>query len=179
VRHLPTATRGGNYYRVYKPEWVDPSDVSYSKQRGGRWNPAGSFGALYLNATVGVAAAQARNQHAGRAIKLFDLAPERRPMLATFHVAPTVVVDAVSADALRALRLPQSFPYGIEWNRCQRIGQRAFDEAIPGVASRSNAEATPTSFVGEELAIFDSEPLPPMQGAGLAFSEWYPDPIPG
>ncbi len=45
----------------------------------GAGSTPGEFGALYLNATVRVAAANARAQHSGRAIKLFDLLPEARP----------------------------------------------------------------------------------------------------
>ncbi|MBV8709252.1 MAG: RES domain-containing protein, partial [Acidobacteriaceae bacterium] len=74
-----TVHRSGFYYRVVAPNWVNPADTSYSKRQGGRWNPPGEFGALYLNADVHVAAANARAQHAGRALKLFDLLPEARP----------------------------------------------------------------------------------------------------
>ena len=65
-----SVSRGGPYDRVAAPEWIDPADTAYSKQRGGRWNPVGELGALYLNATIQVAAANARAQHARRAIKL-------------------------------------------------------------------------------------------------------------
>jgi len=176
---LPTATRGGPYYRVYNPAWIDPPDnTSHSKGAGGRWNPQGAFGALYLNATVLVAAAQARFQHKDRAIKLFDLQPHARPMLATFDVDETVVVDAVDPAAVRALRLPVSFPFGVDHEPCRKIAQRANAAGIAGVATRSNAEATRTTTVGEELALFDTHPLPKQIGQGVAFADWYPAPIP-
>jgi hypothetical protein len=43
--------RGGALYRVADPSWDDPLDVEYCTRSGGRWNPAGSFGVHYLNAT--------------------------------------------------------------------------------------------------------------------------------
>jgi RES domain-containing protein len=171
---LPTTTRGGSYFRVCKPDWLDPADTSFSKTAGGRWNPPGEFGALYLNATIRVAAAQARQQHAGRAIGLFDLRPERRPSLATFDVHACVVVDAVTDGGIRALRLPPRYPAGVPWPPCQRIGRRAFRERHAGVAARSAAEARPGEWVGEELAYFDSQPrLRAIQV--LDFQSWYPD----
>jgi RES domain-containing protein len=170
--------RGGAYYRVIAPDWVNPADTSYSKQRGGRWNPAGEFGALYLNATLKEAAANARAHHAGRAIKLFDLLPEARPQLVTFDVPMIDVVDACTADGIAALGFEESFPYGVEWPPCQAIAREAQAKGLPGIASRSNAEATATACVGEELALFEELQI----GAPRArrkFEEWYPDPIPG
>jgi hypothetical protein len=176
---LPTTSRGGPYYRVYNPAWADPpDDTSYSKSAGGRWNARGAFGALYLNATVLVAAAQARFQHNNRALKLFDLQPHARPMLATFDVDETVVVDDVDATGVRALRLPASFPFAVDHEPCRKIAQRAHAAGIAGVAARSNAEATATTTVGEELALFDTHPLPKQVGQGVAFADWYPAPIP-
>jgi len=176
---LPTTTRGGRYYRVYNPAWTDPpDDTAHSKAVGGRWNPPGAFGALYLNATVLVAAAHARFQHNDRAIKLFDLQPHARPMLAAFDVDETVVVDAVDDGAVRALRLPASFPFGVGHEPCRKIAQRANAAGIAGVATRSNAEATRMTTLGEELALFDTHPLPKQTGHGIAFADWYPAPIP-
>lgn len=173
---LPTTERAGEYYRVCKPDWIDPSDSSFAKQHGGRWNPPGEFGALYLNATRRLAAAQARHQHVGRAIGLFDLRPERRPELAVFDVPPVRVVDVVSAEGVRDLGLPSTYPIDADWATCQAIARRAYVESLAGVAARSAAEARPTSFVGEELAVFDRLRL--MAKAREPFGTWYPDPAP-
>jgi RES domain-containing protein len=170
--------RGGPYHRVVAPDWIDPADTAYSKQRGGRWNPAGEFGALYLNASIHVAAANARAQHSGRAIKLFDLLPAARPELVTFEVKMVDVLDVCTAEGIAALGFAENFPYGVTWPPCQAIGRDARANALAGVASRSNAEATETASVGEELALFEEVVVGPSQQR-RRFDEWYPDPIPG
>src|SRR5579863_2125385 len=170
--------RGGPYYRVVAPEWIDPGDTAYSKQRGGRWNPAGEFGALYLNATIQVAAANARGQHSGRAIKLFDLLPDARPELVTFEVPMVDVLDACTPEGIATLGFAENFPYGVTWPACQAIGREAHANALAGVAAQSNAEAAETASVGEELALFEEVIVGPSP-ARRRFDEWYPDPIPG
>ncbi|MDQ2773375.1 MAG: RES domain-containing protein [Acidobacteriota bacterium] len=175
----PTTRRSGPYYRVAAPEWIDPADTSYSKQRGGRWNPAGEFGALYLNATTQVAAANVRAQHSGRAIKLFDLLPEARPELVTFDVPAADVVDACTPGGIAELGFAENFPYGVPWSPCQAIARKAHAAALAGVAARSNAESTATAFVGEELALFEEVVVGAAPRVRRRFYEWYPDPIPG
>jgi len=173
-----TVARHGPYYRVVDPTYVNPLDTSYSRTFGGRWNPPIEFGALYLCATMSVAAANARYRFVGRAIKLFDLLPAAQPELVTVEVPRLVVVDVVSADGIAAIGLPPNYPYGVPWPPCQAIARAAYLDAVAGVAARSNAEAGITLWVGEELAVFDNV-------SGLsqlsreAFARWYPDPIPG
>jgi RES domain-containing protein len=162
---------------VVAPKWIDPADTAYSKQRGGRWNPAGEFGALYLSATIQVAAANARAQHSGRAIKLFDLLPGERPELVTFEVLMVDVVDACTPDGVAALGFAANFPYGVTWPPCQAIGREAHANAISGVAALSSAEATETASVGEELALFEEVVVDPFR-VRRPFDEWYPDPMP-
>lgn len=172
---FPLVRRGGRYYRLCKPEWIDCGDTSFSKTRGGRWNPPGTFGALYLNATIEVAAANAREWHLNRAIKLFDLRPDRRPQLESFRIPEQQLSDAVSGAGVALLKLPKSYPLGVGWDQCQPIGKRAYDAGLPGVGCRSAAEARRDSWLGEELALFDSAPRPRRVGRRRAFSEWYPD----
>jgi RES domain-containing protein len=163
---------------VVAPDWIDPVNTSYSKRSGGRWNPAGEFGALYLSATIHVAAANARARHAGRAIKLFDLLPEARPEVVVLEVPALEVVDACSPGGVAALGFSESFPFGVPWMPCQAIARGAHSGGLPGVAARSNAEATVTASIGEELALFEEVAIraPPTR---LRFRDWYPDPIPG
>lgn len=170
--------RGGRYSRVYKPDWNDPLDTSFSRELGGRWNAPESFGALYLNATFAVAAANARWQHAGRAIGLFDLRPERRPRLLVVTLPRARVLDVVSDAGVAALRLPSRYPWDVDRDRCRPIGARAYRvAAYRGIACRSAAECRPDHWIGEELAWFDRSPHVRVVD-DLAFAACYPDPHP-
>jgi hypothetical protein len=171
--------RSGTYCRVFKPDWADPLDTSPSKLFGGRWNAPGSFGALYLNRDTTVAAANCRAQHAGRAIGLFDLQPDRRPRLLRVDVPDSPCLDVVSPSGIEELRLPAAFPLGVDHNRCRPIGLRAYrDGRFRGIACRSAAECRAMYWVGEELAWFDSSPVLRENGPRQDFASWYPDPIP-
>ena len=133
---------------------------------------------LYLNRTLEVAAANARWQHRKRAIGLFDLRPERRPILVTVEVPRVGALDVVTAEGLRDLRLPASYPFAAGHARCRPIGRRAYKGGLPGIACRSAAECFATGWVGEELAWFDRAPGVRERGPRRAFGEWYPDSIP-
>lgn len=176
---MRTLQRSGTHYRVFKPEWTDPLDSSPSRRHGGRWNPAGSFGVLDLARDSAVAAAIARAQHAGRAIGLFDLQPDRRPHLLEVGVPTSDDLDVVNSEGIRALRLPASYPFGVGHERCQPIGLRAYrSRRFHGIACRSAAECQQGYWVGEELAWFDSSPHLKETGPRRDFAGWYPDPIP-
>lgn len=176
---MQSVVRRGTYYRVFKPDWGSPLDMSFSRAVGGRWNPPGTFGALYLTATIEVAAANARAQHAGRAIGLFDLRPDRRPHLLQVHVVRSLVLDVVNANSIRSLRLPITYPWKVSHHRCQPIGVRAYSRGVlRGVACRSAAECSNVAWLGEELAYFDSAPRLRENGTRKTFAEWYPDVVP-
>lgn len=176
--HRLTTPRAGTYYRVVAPEWIDPLDTSYSERSGGRWNPSGEFGALHLNANTRVAAANARARHSGRAIDLFDLLPQARPDLVELEIPTLDVVDACSTRGITALGFDERFPHGVACPACQAIARAAHSTGLPGVAARSNAEASSTAFPGEELALFEEVAIGPPR-ARLAFKDWYSGPIPG
>lgn len=172
-------SRGGTYFRVFKSDWSDPLDTSFSKMLGGRWNPPGTFGVLSLNRSIIVAAANARAQHLGRAIGFFDLRPERRPSLLQVHVPECVVLDVASEAGLSAVRLPASFPWNVPHSRCQPIGLRAYHAGrFRAIASRSAAECAPQEWLGEELSWFESSPALRENGARRTFAQWYPDVTP-
>jgi hypothetical protein len=176
---MRSLTRSGAYVRVFNPDWGDPLDTGASRAHGGRWNPPGRFGALYLCRDRSVAAANVRARHAGRAIGLFDLKPERRPHLLQLHVPRSACLDAVSAAGVADLDLPRTFPDAVPHSRCQRIGVRAYRAGTyRGIACRSAAECRPATWVGEELAWFDSSPPLRETGPREDFPTWYPDPIP-
>lgn len=169
----------GTYYRIFKSGWRDPLDPSFSLARGGRWNPPGAFGAVYLCATIEVAAANARAQHAGRAIGLFDLQPSRRPSLLQVHVPDGAVLDVVTDAGVRAAGLPLQYPSGVGHERCRAIGREAYAQpTLNGIACRSAAEAKLGHWIGEELAWFDRAAALHENGPRRAFAHWYPHPFP-
>ncbi len=168
--------RRGALYRIFKPEWADPLDTTYSQQFGGRWNAPRSFGALYLNGSIEVAAANARHQHRGRAIGLFDLKPDRRPHLLTVEIPQSLLLDVVRSDEIRVLGLPANYPFNVGCAQCRPIGKRAYTEKrFCGVACRSAAECTESDWLGEEVAWFDRAPALHQSVEALPFVRWYPD----
>jgi RES domain-containing protein len=169
--------RHGSYYRVCKPDWVDCGDTSYSRRFGGRWTPPGEFGALYLCASIEVAAAVARAQHMGRAIPLFSLRPSRRPQLQRFSVAGETFVDLVTEQGVAAAGFPPDYPYAVTPEQCWSVAREAYAHHDNGIACRSAAECGPRTWLGEELAKFDSSRRPRRVGERLPFSKWYPDVI--
>ncbi|HTU68842.1 MAG TPA: hypothetical protein VMF11_00860 [Candidatus Baltobacteraceae bacterium] len=175
---MKAIVRSGDYFRVFKPGWSDPLDPSYSLERGGRWNAPHTFGVLYLNATYAVAAANARRRHAGRAIGLFDLKPDRRPHLLTLDVPRSLALDVVTDAGIAALDLPANYPWRVAHARCRPIGKNAYAQRrLRGIACRSAAECTATDWIGEELAWFDRSPLL-VERSRRSFEQWYPDPHP-
>jgi hypothetical protein len=167
--------RSGPYYRLANPEWVNPLDPRYAKEHGGRWTPKGEFGALYLNASVAVAAANARHKHRGRAIGLFDLRPEARPRLIQVSVPSRDVVDVVTSDGVAAVKLPAEYPHDVPHHMCHPIARRAYSTGVDGIGCRSAAEATAQSWVGEELAVFDRAAKDITEMRMMKFADWYPD----
>lgn len=175
---LSHVSRSGSYYRVCKPEWVACSDTSYAKRFGGRWNPPEEFGALYLCATIEVAAAVARTQHVGRAIPLFSLRPSRRPQLQRYSIQENTFVDVVTKAGVVAAGLPANYPYAVEREQCWPVARRAHQAGDRGIACRSAAECGPEVWLGEELAVFDNGPMPRQVNKRLPFAQWYPDAVP-
>lgn len=169
--------RYGRYFRVYKPDWLDPLDTDFAKQSArNRWNLPGEFGALYLSRSLDVAAANARRRHAGRAVGLFDLKPDRRPWLLSVIVPRSQVLDVVTPAGVARLGLPREYPFGVAVERCWPIARRAYaDSALSGIACRSAAECTKTTWLGEELAWFDRSPRLRESGPRRRFEDWYPD----
>lgn len=152
LRHV---RRGGTLLRVADPDWVDPLDTAHSKRAGGRWNPPGSFGALYLNVDRVVARANVARLFIGLPYGPEDLDPDTAPALVAVEVPDEPYVDAISNAGLVALGLPGTYPMAADGSTvphtaCQPVGQRAFDAAEPGIACRSAAPGAR----GEEVVWF-------------------------
>lgn len=170
MRHL---RRSGAYMRVADPGWEKPLDAEHSRRRGGRWNPAESFGVVYLNASLEVARAQVRRKLEPRGIRPEDLSPGRGPILVHTEIPADRYVDAVTDRGLSSLGLPTGYPLDENGNEVSHaafrpIGQRAWDAEEPGIACRS-AAARPSP--DEELAYFPGVALTVTRRE--AWTEWF------
>jgi RES domain-containing protein len=171
VRHI---VRGGRYYRAADPGWRDPLDASHAQQRGGRWNPPGSFPVLYLNRDVRTARALVVHRFRGLPYGPELLRPERAPTLIATDLAADPYVDVVTADGCIAAGLPATYPVDddgrpVPWAPCQAIGRRAWEAGERGIACRS---AVPGG--NEELAHFarpEGEQLRPV--GRWRFDGWF------
>lgn len=139
------------------PDWADPLDGGHAAIVGGRWNPPASFPVVYLCASLEVARANVHRKLSGQPYGPEDLDPEAAPVLVATPVREDSFVDAVTDAGCASLGLPKSYPRTsrgrwIGHERCQPIGQAAWDAGEPGIAARSAASGAPRR--GEELAFF-------------------------
>lgn len=133
---------GGRYQRVADPEWDDPLDATFAARDGQRWNPQG-LPCLYLNGDVATARANVRRLFAGRPYGPEDLDPAAAPLLIEAEVPDGEGLDVATARGLQAVGLPETYPLDgdelVGHDRCQPIGQAAFDEGLDGIVARSAA----------------------------------------
>ena len=153
-RHV---VRGGHHVRVADPAWRSPLDGSYAAQRGGRWNPPGSFPVVYLCSTVQVARANVLRRFDGLAYSVLDLLPDRRPVLVETDLREHRAVDLVTDLGCRAAGLPSTYQHDADgtevgWGRCQPVGQIAWAQDEAAITYRSAAARLGDE--GEELAWF-------------------------
>jgi hypothetical protein len=169
--------RGGAHNRLAEPHWTDPLDTGHSKRAGGRWNAPGSYGVLYLNASLRTARLQAEHRLAGHPYEIEDLDPSEQHDLVEVDVRETDALDLLSDAGLTAVGLPKSYPLDsrrrpIGRARCQPIGRSAYDEPLPAIACRS--AATGAARDDEELAVFDRDAAALVSPTGRRpFSDWY------
>ena len=126
------------------PAWRRPLDPGFAAQRGGRWNPPGSFPVIYLCATRDVARANVLRRFVGLPYGLIDVFPERRPVL----IETDVPTDGRSTwcrtrDAGRRVCPSRTRSTGAGgswgWGRTQPIGAIAWDQGEVSIAARSAA----------------------------------------
>lgn len=168
--------RGGLYHRLAEPYWDDPIATGCARAAGGRWNPPGRFGALYLNDSVELARAQADHKLRGQPFGVEDLEPSRQHVLVPVTVGACEVRDCASEAGLLAVGLPASYPAderggSVGHERCQRIAAAAHAAGLDGVGCRSAAAGAAGR---EELALFE-EAASRLARAdeAIAFAEWY------
>lgn len=175
-----TVRRGdgeGTYNRLALPDWDEPLDTSFSEEAGGRWNAAGAFPVLYLNAGEHMARVQVLDKLDGQPYQPEDLDPSEQHQLVLVDLPENDYLDCVTDEGLTAVGLPPSYPRQedgseVGWETCQPVGQAAWDDGSPGVACRSAAGGA--SDEDEELAFFDRgrEPQPEIRDR-LDFDEWF------
>jgi RES domain-containing protein len=169
-------TRGGIHYRIALPHWADALDTGHSKSVGGRWNEAGSFGALYLNDSAALVRLHANQKLAGLPYGIEDLDPPEQHDLVVVDVPQLDVLDCVTDGGLHAVGLPESYPRDgagndVTWNTCQPIGEAAHADAQGGIACRSAAATA--SRTDEELVVFDTHSGGVIQKDRVGFEDWY------
>jgi hypothetical protein len=158
VAYGRTIRRGGSYNRLAEPSWSDTLDTSYSRQRGGRWNPPASFGVLYLNHDVRMARLQVQHKLRGHPYGVEDLDESEQHDLVAVEVAENDWLDCVTVSGLEAVALPATYPRHangrpVRHVDCQRIGRVGFEDGAAGIACRSAAAGA--ARTDEELAVFD------------------------
>ncbi len=176
-RTLLRVRRGGSYLRALGPRssWSGrPDDTSYSKSSGGRWNPKGEFGALYLSRGADVALAngiEIVNSMLAGVASVADLIADPRTMFEVqeFAVRTSAFVDAVTAKGCAALSLPAAPKKGVGYTKTRAIGKAAYAADENGIACVSAVKNH-----DEELAIFDSHSptLATTRGARVTFAAW-------
>ncbi len=146
----------------------------FSKRIGGRWNPPGEFGALYLNATIAVAAANARVLYAGSFYRPEDLQGEAELCLQEFSIPKTTLLDCLSPQGVAGCGFPESFPFESAYRPSQAIARDEYAVGRAGVSTRCASESASKSFVGEELVLFDNVADMAKKGRRRRFDDWYP-----
>jgi hypothetical protein len=168
---------GHSWLRICDRAWTDPLDPSFAKQRGQRWNPPGSFAAVYFNEDLVTARLNLRMFIEGWPFGPEDLRDDTGPCLVSARLPRgQKVADVHSPAGVAAVGLPDSYPRDAEGQLighqvCQPIGAAVHAAGLRGVRCRS---ARAPDGVGRELAWF---PASPRSRANLVastpFVAWY------
>lgn len=137
--------------RVVKAGWPDPLDTSYSASAGGRWNPAGSFEALYTFGSPRGARAYAWEKLHRIGVVPEDLVPDSQPQLVEVGWKGRVV-DVATDAGVGAAGFAHDFPAGVGWARTQPPAQVWHDAQHEGVQYRSATLHRATLHRGGESA---------------------------
>jgi RES domain len=168
---------GWTWWRIADLSWRDPLDPSFAAERGGRWNPPGSFPTLYLNEDLVTARLNLRAFIAQWPYEPEDLRSDTGPLLVAASLPRAQdVCDAHSREGVKAAGLPQTYPLDskgalVARERCQPIGLEAKHADLRGVRARS---ARAPDGAGRELAWFPATARSRAKHAKtLLFDAWY------
>lgn len=173
----PTVHAGGRYVRVVEPDWEDPLDGSYARDRGGRWSPPGSHPVVYLNRTPRTARLNCLHRLRDQPYGPEDLDEAEAPELVATDVPGGEHADCLSDRGLEGWGLPRSYPRHpdgrpVAWEECRPVGEAAHDAGLGGVACRSAANGARRD--DEELAYFERGDAPaPEAVERVPFSDWF------
>ena len=97
-------------------------------------------------------------------------------MLVTTDVPEDRYVDAITARGLASLGLPADLSVRragrtVDRERCEAIGQTAWEAGEPGIACRSAAPSAP--YRGEELAWFERAGAELTVESTAPFEQWF------
>lgn len=154
--HTVRLPDGRVWLRVADPDWTDPLDPAWARERGGRWNPPGSYPTLYLNGDPVTARRQIERMLAGSPVHVDDLDDGSYVLVAARLPPAQTCADAATPAGLRAMGLPATYPREASGSEtpssvCQASGARVRAEGLRGVWCRS--AITPDGS-GRELAWF-------------------------
>jgi hypothetical protein len=148
---------GHAWLRIADPNWSDPLDPTFARERGQRWNPPGTFSALYLNEDLVTARLNLRLFIAGWPFEPEDLRGDNGPCLVSARLPRGQrVADVHSRAGVAAVGLPPTYPldangFLIGHQTCQSIGVEVHQKGLRGLRCRS---ARAPDGAGRELAWF-------------------------
>lgn len=154
---VETLAPGARWFRICDRTWLDPVEDSFAQEKGGRWNPPGSWRTLYLCGDMVTARLNLDRFIAAWPYEPEDLDDRVGPDLAVVTLPRAQsVVDVHSAAGVAAVGLPASYPVDeaglpVSHSVCHRIGVAAKGLELRGVHYRS---ARTDYGAGRELAWF-------------------------
>ncbi len=168
---------GHRWWRIARADLAGPTRPDLARDRGGRWNPPGSFPTLYFNEDQATARVNLRRFIAGWPYEPEDLRDDTGPVLVGAFLPPR----PAGRRGPLALRTPRgrvasTYPHDdagrlIAHDRCQRIGAAAKERGLRGVRCRS---ANAPLGAGRELAWFPATARSRAQlVARLPYSRWF------
>ena len=162
------------WVRVCRPDWTDPFDPTFARDRGGRWTPPGSWPTLYLSGDVATARRQVERLLEGTAVTPDDLTDDAFDLVAARLPRRQEVADVVSDGGVAAAGLPATYPDDGHGGRvthaaCWPVATAAHDVGLDGVDARSAASV---SGAGRELAWWPRGRAPRPRGGRVPYGAW-------
>lgn len=143
----------GVVYRQTRPRYAEINDrlLAASARAGGRFHPAGEFGALHVSLDPETTLRELRRAAVAEDLELPDVFPR---ILFAIEARLGRVLDRTLPGCAARYGLPQAAPDVWTWPACQEAARQARNEGIEAIRFRS------LSGAGENLAIF-LDPLHP------------------